>query len=116
MVVWKGRLLGVITVELVPGRETGEDEPGTLLPTSARSPAFLFFEEGRTGVERSGRPSARPAAAIPTVLDATSCKQLVYAFQISLVQCGKRNCRNRCAVRCRKIMFGRGQCETLNFK
>ena len=73
-VVWGDRLTGVITVEVVPGREIGEDEPGTLLPTSATSPAFLFFEEGRTGVERSGLPSARPAAATPTVLDATSCK------------------------------------------
>lgn len=62
----------MIVVELVPGREIGEDEPGTLLPTSARSPAFLFFEEGRTEAARSGLPSARPAAAMPTVLDATS--------------------------------------------
>jgi hypothetical protein len=74
VVVWCGRFSGVITVELLPGREIGDDEAGTLLPTSARSPAFLFFEEGRTGVERSGLPKARPAAAIPTVLDATSCK------------------------------------------
>jgi hypothetical protein len=106
----------VINVELVPGRETGEDEPGTLLPTSARSPAFLFFEEGRKGVECSGLPSARPAAAIPTVLDATSYKQLAYGFRISLAQCRKKNCRNGSAVRCRKVMFGRRQCETLNFK
>lgn len=79
----------MITVELVPGRETGEDEPGTLLPASATSPAFLFFEEGRADAEGSGLPSARPAAAIPTVLDATSYKQLVFVFQICLAQCSK---------------------------
>jgi hypothetical protein len=72
-VAWNGELSCVIIVELVPGRDIEEDEPGTLLPTSARSPAFLFFDEGRTEEERSGRPSARPAAATPTVLDATSC-------------------------------------------
>lgn len=82
MVVWKGRLSGVITVELVPGLDIGEDEPGAFLPASAKSPAFLFFEEGRTEAEFSGLPSARPAAAIPTVLDATSYTQLVNAFQI----------------------------------
>ena len=92
MVVWKGRLSGVITVELVPGREIGEDEPGILPPTSTRPPTLLFFEEGRTGVECSGLPSARPVAAIPTVLDATSCKQLAYGFQTSLAQCRKKNC------------------------
>ena len=56
----------------MPGRDMGDDEPGLWTTTSARSPAFLFLEEGRGGVERSGFPSANPAAAIPTVLDATS--------------------------------------------
>jgi hypothetical protein len=72
---------GVMTVELVPGRETGEDMSCALPSTSARSPTFLFLEEGRTGVERSGLPSASPAAATPTVLEATSCKISAYAFQ-----------------------------------
>ena len=82
MDVWKGRLLGVITVELVPGLDIGEDEPGGLVTASAKSPAFLFFEEGRTEAEPSGLPSARPAAAIPTVLEATSYVQLVNVFQM----------------------------------
>ncbi len=65
---------GVIIVELVPGRDTGEDMPGLLwMTTPAISPAFLFLEEGRGGLERSGFPNASPAAAIPTVLEATSC-------------------------------------------
>ena len=34
---------------------------------------FLFFDEGLGDVDRSGLPSAKPTAAIPTVLDATSC-------------------------------------------
>lgn len=63
---------GVITVELVPGREIGEELPSRLASNSARSPAFRFLDEGRTGVSRSGFPKARPAAAIPTVLNATS--------------------------------------------
>jgi len=82
MAVWKGRLSAVITVELVPGLDIGDDEPWTFLPTSARSPPFLFFEEGRKEPERSGLPSARPAAAIPTVLDATSYVQLACIFQM----------------------------------
>lgn len=69
-----GFVSGVTTVELVPGRDTGEDMPGLLwMTTPAISPAFLFFEEGRGGLERSGFPNASPAAAIPTVLEATSC-------------------------------------------
>jgi hypothetical protein len=59
-------------VELVPGLEIGEDEPRTLLPTSAMPPIFLFFEDDHTGADCSGRPRAKPAAAIPTVLDAIS--------------------------------------------
>jgi hypothetical protein len=65
---------GVITVELVPGRERGEELPLRFASNSARSPAFRFLDDGRTGVARSGFPKARPAAAIPTVLDATSCE------------------------------------------
>ncbi len=38
------------------------------------SPAFLFLDEGRgEGLDRSGLAKASPAAAIPTVLEATSC-------------------------------------------
>lgn len=92
IVGWRFRLSEMITVELVPGRETGEDETRSLLSRSAKSPAFLFLDEGRTGVDRSGRPSARPAAAIPTVLDATSCEQLAHMFQITLVSNGKGIC------------------------
>jgi hypothetical protein len=61
---------GVICVELVPGRETGEEEPWCMI-LSAVSPTFLFLEEGRGGDERSGFPKAKPAAAMPTVLEAT---------------------------------------------
>jgi hypothetical protein len=42
--------------------------------TSANSPTFLFFEEGRGVEDRSGFANASPAAATPTVLEATSCK------------------------------------------
>lgn len=71
---FEGFLSGVITVELVPGRDTGEDMPGLLwMTTPAISPAFLFLEEGRGGLEGSGFANASPAAAIPTVLEATSC-------------------------------------------
>jgi hypothetical protein len=37
----------------------------------------------------SGLPSARPAAAIPTVLDATSYKHLAYEFQMYEAPCKK---------------------------
>lgn len=47
--------------------------PRSLPSMSATSPTFLFLEAGRAGDERSGLPSASPAAAIPTVLEATSC-------------------------------------------
>jgi hypothetical protein len=69
-----------MTVELVPGLEIGEDMFSTLLPTSARSTAFLFLEEGRTRVDRSGLPSASPVAAMPTVLEATSWEVLAYMW------------------------------------
>ena len=59
----------VVAVELVAGR----DEGGNVPLTSTNSPTFLFFDVGRGGVEGSGRPRARPAAATPTVLDAISC-------------------------------------------
>jgi len=37
---------------------------------------FLLFESVREGgVDWSGLPNARPAAATPTVLEATSCKK-----------------------------------------
>lgn len=64
---------GVGIVELVAGRDCGEDEAELCTTTSAKSPAFLFFDEGREGVLRSGFPKASPAAAMPTVLEATSC-------------------------------------------
>ena len=85
---------GVITVELVGGRDIGDDRSWALLSTSARSPAFLFLEEGRTGVELSGLPSARPAAATPTVLEATSLKifSICIRFRCNgLLQ--ERNCK-----------------------
>lgn len=63
----------MIIVELVAGRDMGDDTSGLLwMTTPARSPAFLFLEEGRGGLECSGFPNASPAAAIPTVLEATS--------------------------------------------
>lgn len=62
----------VVTVELVAGREDGGKTPWT----SARSPTFLFLDVGRRGVEGSGRPRARPAAATPTVLEAISCTHI----------------------------------------
>lgn len=64
---------GVKVVELVPGRETGEDTLRGCISRSARSAAFLLLEEGRGGDDSSGFPNARPTAATPTVLDATSC-------------------------------------------
>ena len=63
------RLSGVVTVELVAGREEGRNTP----LVSTRSPTFLFFDVGRRGVEVSGRPKASPMPATPTVLVATSC-------------------------------------------
>lgn len=72
MFIRSARKSGVRPVEAVPGLDIGEDEPWTLPSASVKSPAFLFFEEGRTEVECSGLPSARPVAAIPTVLEATS--------------------------------------------
>lgn len=65
---------GVITVELVPGRDMGEELPSRFAWNSATSATFRFLDEGRTDAARSGFPKARPAAAIPTVLDAASCK------------------------------------------
>lgn len=63
----------MIIVELVAGLDIGEDMFGLLwMTTPAISPAFRFLEEGRGGLERSGFPNASPAAAIPTVLEATS--------------------------------------------
>lgn len=62
----------VVTVELVAGRDDGGNVP----LTSTKSPTFLFFDVGRGGVEGSGRPRAKPAAATPTVLDAISCTQI----------------------------------------
>lgn len=63
----------MIIVELVAGLDIGEDTFGLLwMTTPAISPAFRFLEEGRGGLERSGFPNASPAAAIPTVLEATS--------------------------------------------
>ena len=70
---WTGLSWYVITVELVPGRDIGEEEE-SWISTSARSATFLFFEAGLGGEDRSGLPNARPAAATPTVLDATSFK------------------------------------------
>jgi hypothetical protein len=71
------RLSGVTMVELVAGRETREGVPKLKLsPSAATSPDFLFFDEGcRFGEEWSGFPNARPAAATPTVLEATSWKK-----------------------------------------
>lgn len=69
-----GRFSGVITVELVPGREGGVLLVRGLDFRSARSVAFLFFEEGRGGEDRSGFPKAKPTAATPTVLVAMSCQ------------------------------------------
>jgi hypothetical protein len=59
---------GVVTVELVAGREGGRKTP----LTSTREPTCLFFDVGRGGVDGSGRARARPVAATPMVLDATS--------------------------------------------
>jgi hypothetical protein len=67
------RVSGVITVELVAGRETGEERSRTLLTSPVTMLAFLFLDVGRTEDECSGLPNASPAAAIPIVLDATSC-------------------------------------------
>jgi len=70
-------------VELVPGREDGEEEPSWCSSKFARSPAFRFFKEGRKGVARSGFPKARPAAAIPTVLEATSYRNQEVSFDMA---------------------------------
>ena len=69
------RLSGVITVELVAGRVFGVEVPFGLVLRSASSATFLFFDVGREGVVRSGLPNAKPTAATPTVLDATSCRR-----------------------------------------
>lgn len=68
------RLSGVAMVELVRGREMVEGVPKLeeLSTSVIISLDFLFFEEVREGVELSGLPNARPAAATPTVLEATS--------------------------------------------
>lgn len=61
-------------VELVPGREIGEDTLRQVESGSARSAAFLLLEEGRGGEGCcSGLPKTSPTAATPTVLEATSC-------------------------------------------
>jgi hypothetical protein len=74
------RGFGVMTVELVPGREMGEGVVCELFVSrSARSAAFLLLEEGRGGVCCSGCPMARPTAATPTVLEATSCPRIALA-------------------------------------
>lgn len=71
------RLSGVTIVELVPGRETIEGVfKVELSPSAAMSPTFLFLDEGRGGVDSSGLPNARPVAAMPTVLVATSYKEI----------------------------------------
>lgn len=58
-------------VNAVAGR--GREGFDGLVEPVLMSPAFLFFELGRAWVECSGFPKARPAAATPTVLVATSC-------------------------------------------
>lgn len=70
------RLSGVAMVALVRGREIvkGESKVEELSTSVIISPGFLFFEDLREGVESSGLPNARPAAATPTVLEATSYK------------------------------------------
>lgn len=70
----EGFVSEVTTVEVVFGRDI-EARSGLLCTTTpAISPAFRFLEDGRVGLERSGFPNASPAAAIPTVLEATSCE------------------------------------------
>lgn len=64
---------GVVMVELVAGRDGGRKTP----LTSTREPTFLFFDVGRGGVAGSGRARARPVAATPMVLDATSYTTMV---------------------------------------
>jgi hypothetical protein len=67
--------LGVTTMELVvPGRDLGGEELRLCTTTSNNPPAVRFLEEGRGGVERSGFANANPTGAMPTVLEATSCK------------------------------------------
>lgn len=72
------RLSGVAMVELVGGRETIDGVPRLEeFSTSVMiCSGFLLFESVREGgVDWSGLPNARPAAATPTVLEATSCKK-----------------------------------------
>ena len=63
---------GVTMVDAVLGRSIGEERLRPLWSTCGKSPAFRFLEVGRIGVELSGLPNTSPAAATPTVLDATS--------------------------------------------
>lgn len=72
------RFSGEKVVELVPGREIGDDTLRRFRSRSrrsTRSAAFLLLEEGRGGEACSGFPNARPTAATPTVLVATSCEK-----------------------------------------
>ena len=72
------RVSGVKVVELVPGREIGDDTLRECIwrcsrsARSVRFAAFLLLEEGRGREECSGFPNANPTAATPTVLEATS--------------------------------------------